>query len=171
MKFRRGLGVGSDWIQPCGHAAARFTKLYIKRLLDNLIPLGDMVKFFLCQFSPSLLFKPPLSSCSLTMQDCALFLCSLISFLCMAATPKPLRQHAVYANDQPFMLKVEWDLNKISPLFSPPTHTDTHTNGMTECKNTLKYHLPFLHLNYHFLNLKFFTWSHGTPVSEGQASL
>lgn len=146
MKFRRG--VGSDWIQPCGHAAARFTKLYIKRLLDNLIPLGDMVKSFLCQFSPSLLFKPPLSSCSPTMQDCALFLCSLISFLCMAATPKPLRQHAVYANDQPFMLKVEWDLNKISPLFS---HTHRHTHCMTECKNTLKYHLQFLHLIYHFL--------------------
>lgn len=35
------------------------------------------------------------------------FLFSLLSFLSMAATPKPLRQHAVYANYQPFMLKVE----------------------------------------------------------------
>ena len=74
-----------------------------KSLLDNLIPLGDMVRPFLCQFSPSLLFKPPLSSCSPTMQDRAVlfFSCSLIPH------HRAPRQHAVYANDPPFMLHVE----------------------------------------------------------------
>lgn len=50
VKFRWQLDVRS---------VATFTKLYIKRFLDNLIPLGDVVKPFLCQFPPSLWFNPP----------------------------------------------------------------------------------------------------------------
>lgn len=67
--------------------------LNYQRFLDNLILPGDMLRTFLCQFSPSLLFKPRLSYCSPTMQDRAFvhsffFACSLISFLSRVATPK-----------------------------------------------------------------------------------
>lgn len=123
-----GLSVGADWIQPCGHAAARFTKLYIKRLLDNLIPLGDMVKSFLCQFSPSLLFKPLLSSCSPTMQDCALFFsCSLISFLCMAATPQTPQTACSLCKWSAFHAQSWMRPQQNLSLVLLGTHTHTHT--------------------------------------------
>ena len=85
MKFRGQLDPS------CSHAAARFTKLYLKRLLDNLIPLGDMLRPFLCQFSPSyssLLFLPAAPQCRIVFYWFFFFSCSLISFLSMAATPQ-----------------------------------------------------------------------------------
>ncbi len=90
-----------------------------------------MVRPFLCQFSPSLSFRPSLSSYSFTMQDrafCFFFMFSHI-FSQYGCHPQPLRQHAVYANDQSFMLKVEWDLS-LSLSLSTHTHTHIHTFGL-----------------------------------------
>lgn len=155
-KFRQELDVRSGWVQRCSHAAAKFTKLYIKRFLDNLIPLGDMVRPFLCQFSPSLLFKPPLSSCSPTMQNRAFFPFSYL-FSVWLPPPKPLRQHAVYANDRSFMLKVEWDLNKISLSLSlTHTHTRTHRHGDSVWKCTQASSLPSFFFNF---RLRFVIWN------------
>lgn len=126
MKFRRG--VGSDWIQPCGHAAARFTKLlYIKRLLDNLIPLGDMVKSFLCQFSPSLLFKPPLSSCSPTMQDCALFFMFSYIFSLYGCHPQTPQTACSLCKWSAFHAQSWMRPQQNLSLVLPHTQTHTHT--------------------------------------------
>lgn len=94
MKSRRELDVRSVPQQ-----MLRPDSLNYQKFLDNPIPLGDMLRTFLCQFSPSPLVKPHFSSCSSTMQDRALcifsflflffFACSLISFLSKAATPEP----------------------------------------------------------------------------------
>lgn len=105
-------------------SAARFTKLE----KTSFNPTGTVVRPFLCQFSPSHWFKHPLSSCSSSMQRRAFlsFLCSLVSFLCVIHPTKNPRQHVVYVNDPPFMLKVEWDLSNITH-----TYARTHTHPLT----------------------------------------
>lgn len=97
-------------------SAARFTKLE----KTSFNPTGTVVRPFLCQFSPSHWFKHPLSSCSSSMQRRAFlsFLCSLVSFLCVIHPTKNPRQHVVYVNDPPFMLKVEWDLSNITHTYA-----------------------------------------------------
>lgn len=91
----------------CSGAITNFTKLYVERLLDNLIPPGDLARpLSLLIFTLSLIQAPSLFLCLHNVGFLSFpFLCSLISFFpSPAPTPKPLRQHAAYANHWPFIL-------------------------------------------------------------------
>lgn len=109
----------------CSGAITNLTKLYVERLLDNLIPPGDLVRpLSLLIFTLSLIQAPSLFLCLHNVGFLSfLFYVPLYRFSLPSFHPQALRQHAAYANHWPFIL------NTRPPTSMRPqenTHARTH---------------------------------------------